>query len=422
MKLKDRIMRTFLLITTCITFNLFVNVAGAEVQINMIIDNEKVIFAEELGIPFADENNRTQVPLRLAMEKIGAEVEWLQDDSKAVIKKDDKVVEVIIDKSFIIIDGIESQIDTTPVVKNERIYLPIRFIVEAFDGNVEWKQEDFTVIINSKQNVEDNDENIIIDNDSDEILVAEDNKEIVEEQNENNKDENTNATIKGTYINVRTHMNVSSEVVYQLNDGDRVLVTKKDRKWYEIKDEDKLYYIYADYVVIDEGIDIEVEEVIAGDMPTVDKLYSEWALKYLYSKTLGTDAYNDLIYDVSTRKGLNPIFIKCIMVLESGGDIKTASSVNSKGVYYVGLMQVASNYGFDNERMLNDAEYAIECGIEIVNRKIQAARNKGNEPTVHEIAWRYNSYNEAGKPYAEKLSKLYEELTGGSRLELVTID
>ena len=85
-------------------------------------------------------------------------------------------------------------------------------------------------------------------------------------------------------------------------------------------------------------------------------------------------------------------------------------------------MQVASNYGFDNERILNDARYAIECGIEIINRKILAAQNKGNAPTIYEIAWRYNSYNEAGKPYAEKASKLYEELTGKTRNELVTLN
>ncbi|MFA6983575.1 MAG: stalk domain-containing protein, partial [Sedimentibacter sp.] len=44
------------------------------------IDSTKVEFNEELGFPFVDENDRTQVPFRATLEKYGAKVEWNNKD------------------------------------------------------------------------------------------------------------------------------------------------------------------------------------------------------------------------------------------------------------------------------------------------------------------------------------------------------
>ena len=56
-------------------------------EIIVNIDSTKVEFNDELGFPFLDENNRTLVPFRAALEKYGAEVEWNNESRIAIASK-----------------------------------------------------------------------------------------------------------------------------------------------------------------------------------------------------------------------------------------------------------------------------------------------------------------------------------------------
>lgn len=77
-----------------------VNAFADDVIIN--IDSTKVEFNEDLGFPFVDENNRTQVPFRATLEKYGAVVEWDQETSTAIATKDEIVVKVPIGENYIL--------------------------------------------------------------------------------------------------------------------------------------------------------------------------------------------------------------------------------------------------------------------------------------------------------------------------------
>lgn len=48
-------------------------------------------------------------------------------------------------------DGIETPMDVAPFAKDNRTFVPIRFVAEAFGLNVEWKQETQEVIISNRQ-------------------------------------------------------------------------------------------------------------------------------------------------------------------------------------------------------------------------------------------------------------------------------
>lgn len=106
--------------------------------IPIIINGEYIEFNHEVGYPFIDENNRTQVPFRAILEKIGATIEWNNEKRSAIGKKEGIEVEVPIDKSFIIKNGERIQNDTKALVKDNRIYLPMRVLLEAFEYKVEW--------------------------------------------------------------------------------------------------------------------------------------------------------------------------------------------------------------------------------------------------------------------------------------------
>ena len=114
------------------------------------IDSTKVEFNEELGFPFVDENDRTQVPFRATLEKYGAKVEWNNEDRIAIATKDEIVVEVPIDESYILKNGEEIPVDTAARIVNGRTYLPIIAVIEAFGSEVEWDAALNTVVITTE--------------------------------------------------------------------------------------------------------------------------------------------------------------------------------------------------------------------------------------------------------------------------------
>jgi len=111
------------------------------------INKEKVVFNEDLGFPFVDENSRTQVPLRATMEKFGATVSWDSVARKAVISYKGKTIDVPIGQKYILKNGVQVANDTEARIVNNRTYLPIRVVLEALDAKVSWDGETKTVIV-----------------------------------------------------------------------------------------------------------------------------------------------------------------------------------------------------------------------------------------------------------------------------------
>ena len=111
---------------------------AAQSSISVTIDGSEVEFTADSGVPFVDENGRTQVPLRAVMEQYGCDVEWDSASNAAVITKGSDKVIVPIGKSWILVNSRTVAMDTAALVQNGRTYLPIRPVLEAFGANVEW--------------------------------------------------------------------------------------------------------------------------------------------------------------------------------------------------------------------------------------------------------------------------------------------
>lgn len=118
--------------------------------VDIDIDDAKVEFCGHTGIPFIDSNNRTQVPLRMTMESLGAVVDWNQKTQTAVVEKDGIRVEVPIGKAHIIKNGQKIPNDTVAIIRGNRTFIPIRAVVEAFGAEVGWNKENQTVTIGSQ--------------------------------------------------------------------------------------------------------------------------------------------------------------------------------------------------------------------------------------------------------------------------------
>ncbi|MDO4766512.1 MAG: lectin like domain-containing protein [Eubacteriales bacterium] len=109
-----------------------------EDQINIYFNEKKINFTPEFGFPFVDENSRTQVPLRVMMTAIGGKVTWNKNKNTAVVKFDGHTIEVPLRKNYIVCNGKTLSYDTQSTIRNGRMYLPIRVIIEAIGGQISW--------------------------------------------------------------------------------------------------------------------------------------------------------------------------------------------------------------------------------------------------------------------------------------------
>ncbi|TCT11613.1 C1A family cysteine protease [Natranaerovirga pectinivora] len=124
-------------------------------NVSIILDDLFIEYNDIFGYPFIDNNNRTQVPLRLTMEAFGAKVEWDPIESVASVIKNNTLVEVPIGESYVKVNGEEIQNETEAIIIDSRTYIPIRIVLEAFGAEVHWDRDNYFVIVNSttSQNV-----------------------------------------------------------------------------------------------------------------------------------------------------------------------------------------------------------------------------------------------------------------------------
>ncbi|AOT69944.1 stalk domain-containing protein [Geosporobacter ferrireducens] len=141
--------RSLIFIMLMVTLLIFPVISSAQIQepIHISINNNYVPFDEATGYPFIDENNRIQVPLRVTLETFGAIVEWKNEAKTVLIQKNDIKIEVPINEPYILVNGKKVDNDAPSLIKNNRIYLPIRVIMEHLGSQVRWDSQLRTVSI-----------------------------------------------------------------------------------------------------------------------------------------------------------------------------------------------------------------------------------------------------------------------------------
>lgn len=132
------------------------NSVVAASEIGVTIDGKSVELQSGYGEPFIDSNSRTLVPLRGVMEAFGAAVSWDEAARKVNVEKSGTTVQVPIGESYILVNGATVKNDTTAVIKNDRTYLPIRAVLEAFGAGVAWNAGSKTVVVRTDGTVEEN--------------------------------------------------------------------------------------------------------------------------------------------------------------------------------------------------------------------------------------------------------------------------
>jgi trimeric autotransporter adhesin len=103
---------------------------------SMTIDQPPVIIQE-----------RTMVPVRLLVEAMGGQVDWLDEERRVTVRKGDHLIDMWIDKNILVVDGKTINYDVSPLIVNERTMLPLRLIAESLGWKVGWEDSSMSITL-----------------------------------------------------------------------------------------------------------------------------------------------------------------------------------------------------------------------------------------------------------------------------------
>ncbi len=112
----------------------------------MTVDGESVNIDDSGTVPVIIDE-RTLLPVRAVVEAVGGTVEWDGDTRTTTLTYKSDVIKLTIDSTTAYLNDAAQTLDVTPVIINDRTMLPIRFIAESFKFTVDWNANTQTVTI-----------------------------------------------------------------------------------------------------------------------------------------------------------------------------------------------------------------------------------------------------------------------------------
>lgn len=183
-----------------------VPVQAAE-TINITVDG---MVAQSDVSPFIDANNRTMVPVRFISETLGCYVSWRQKEKLVRVSQSGTVVELFIDQQTAYVNGDEHQLDTAAVLKDNRTMVPLRFLAETFGLEVFWREEERTVVIESRSPPQTEPE--------------------IEIETKKRR-----ATVNGNNVNIRSGPGTDYDRLTQVSKGTSLIVLAESGSWLQVE-------------------------------------------------------------------------------------------------------------------------------------------------------------------------------------------
>lgn len=119
-----------------------------QLGIDVIVDGMKATFPDTE--PFFDDADRTMVPVRFVSEKLGAEVLWDNKAQIVTINYKGKVITMPVNSKVVTVDGVEQTLDTSAILSEGRVVVPLRFVSETLDTIVKWDGSYNAITVSSK--------------------------------------------------------------------------------------------------------------------------------------------------------------------------------------------------------------------------------------------------------------------------------
>lgn len=111
--------------------------------IGLVVDGQQLVLDVEPQVV----QQRTLVPLRAIFEKLGATVTWDQATQTARAVKGSDTVQITLNSTTAYVNGEAQTLDVPAMAIDGRTLVPVRFVSEALDAQVDWLQDTQTVRI-----------------------------------------------------------------------------------------------------------------------------------------------------------------------------------------------------------------------------------------------------------------------------------
>lgn len=143
----------FMIFLLSICFNIcFVNAVQTSVilQIDnsvMTVNGEEKAVDEGYDTKPVIIDGRTLLPVRAVIESFNGNINWNNDTKEVTLTHNQNEIVLTIKSTQALLNGTVQTLDTAPVIMNNRTMLPIRFIAESFGFDVEWNESNKTITI-----------------------------------------------------------------------------------------------------------------------------------------------------------------------------------------------------------------------------------------------------------------------------------
>lgn len=135
------------LIVLSLTIGLWLYPPGSATadDIQVYIDQTKITY----DVPPQVKDSRTLVPIRKTFENLDANVKWNSKDNSITIVKEHTTLKLTLNKKTVWKNGKSTTIDVPVIAKDNRTFVPIRFIADSLGYKVKWNNSTRSVLISS---------------------------------------------------------------------------------------------------------------------------------------------------------------------------------------------------------------------------------------------------------------------------------
>ena len=126
---------------------------GGPISISLTIGSNSAVVngvVHEIDVKPIIIDNRTLVPFRFIGEALNAKIGWIAEEREVTYELGEMELSLFIDKTRILVNGKEQEIDVKPIIMNDRTLVPIRVISETLGFEVGWNEKTRKVSVFSK--------------------------------------------------------------------------------------------------------------------------------------------------------------------------------------------------------------------------------------------------------------------------------
>lgn len=109
-----------------------------DIPLNGIIVNDHIVYSDVY--PYI-KNSRTYVPIRFIAEELGYDVKWDGANKKVTMTNDGTTVELTIGSNKMMVNGKAVLLDAPAEIRDDRTFVPLRAIAEAFGEKVDYSSD-----------------------------------------------------------------------------------------------------------------------------------------------------------------------------------------------------------------------------------------------------------------------------------------